>query len=129
MIYPRNMKQMTSQEKKALFRALLRLFAHWDLTNEQSSALIGVSRDSWERIRSGVYDEHITDDLAQRAGALIGIHGALRTIFPKPRCYDWIKRPNHGPLFACKSALDFMVNGGLPAIHSVREYLQAEVAR
>lgn len=74
----------------------------------------------------GGHDEHLTGDQAQRAGALVGIHAALRTIFTGPRCYDWIQKPNEDPLFAGQSALAFMIGGGLPAIQSVRDLLQSE---
>lgn len=121
--------KVTSEEKHALLRALPKLFASWDLADEQSSALLSVSKESWERIRSGVNDEYIADDQGQRAGALLGIHAALRTIFVGSRYNDWIQRPNSDLMFSGQSALDFMIAGGLPAIDRVREYLQAEVAR
>ncbi|HDZ53743.1 hypothetical protein LCGC14_0110830 [marine sediment metagenome] len=119
---------MTSGEKQAILRAIPKLFARWQMTEQQSSDLLGVSREIWNRIQAGHYEEPLTEDQASRALALIGIHVALRVIFTKPRCYNWIMRNNRAPLFAGQSAMDVMIAGGLPAIIRVRQYLEAELA-
>lgn len=102
---------MTSGEKPAILRAIPKLFARWQMTEQQSSDLLGVSRKIWNRIRAGHYEEPLTEDQALRALALIGIHVALRMIFTKPRSYNWIMRNNRAPLFAGQSAMDVVIAG------------------
>ncbi len=55
----------------------------------------------------------------------MGIHVALRMIFPKPRCYIWLLRPNSAALLGGQPATKVMNEGGLPAIIRVRQYLEA----
>lgn len=120
---------MTSDEKQAILRAIPKLFDRWELTEQQSYELLGVSREMWGRIRVGHCGEPLTEDQIMRAGALIGIHAALRTIFTKPRCYGWPLRPNSAAFFGGQPAINVMTTGGLPAIIPVRQYLEAELAR
>ena len=117
---------MTSNERQAILRAVPKLFSRWELTEQQSFALLGVSRETWRKIRAGHCDEPLTEEQALRAGALMGIHSALRTIFADPWCYEWIQRSNSAPLFDGQPAIRAMIAGGLPAIIHVRKSLEAE---
>jgi len=119
---------LTSDEKQAMLRAIPRLFAHWKLTEQQSSELLGVSRETWSKIQAGHCDELLTEDQSMRASALIGIHAALRMIFTKPWCYNWLQRPNSAAFFGGQPAINVMIAGGLPTIIRVRQYLEAELA-
>jgi len=120
---------MTSDEKQAILRAIPKLFTRWELTEQQSFELLGVSREKWNRIQAGHCEEPLTDDQSMRAGTLIGIHAALRMIFTKPWCYNWLLRPNSAAFFGGQPAINVMIAGGLPAIIRVRQYLEAELAQ
>ncbi|MFC6642232.1 MULTISPECIES: hypothetical protein [Sulfitobacter] len=118
---------MRSDEQQTILRAIPNLFARWELTEQQSFELLSVTYKMWCRIRAG-HCVALTEDQILRAGALMGIHAALRTIFADPWCYDWIQHPNGAPLFAGQPAIKVMIAGGLPTIILVRQYLEAEIA-
>ncbi len=120
---------MTSDEKQAILRAIPKLFACWELTEQQSYEILGISHEMWAKIQAGQFEELLTEDQTLRAGALMGIHVALRMIFPKPGCYNWLLRPNSAALFGDQPAIKVMIEGGLPAITRVRQYLEAELAQ
>lgn len=117
---------MAPDEQKAILRAIPNLFSRWKLTEQQSFEVLGVTYKMWWKIRAGHY-EPLTEDQILRAGALMGIHAALRMIFSDPWCYDWIQHPNDASLFAGQPAIKVMIEGGLPTIILVRQYLEAEL--
>lgn len=118
---------MKSRQQQATLGALLNLFVRWDLSDEQSANLLGVSGDAWSRIQTDCYEELITKEQELRASSLLGIHAALRVILGEPRCFSWIQRSNNAEMLAGTTALSFMIDGGLPAIQRVRRYLEAEL--
>jgi len=127
--YEKVENHMTLDETRAILRAIPNLFERWQLTAQQSAELLGVCPEIWNRIWSGHCEELLTEDQTLRAGALMGIYVALRMIFPKPRCYNWLLRPNSAALFGDQPAIKVMIEGGLPAITRVRQYLEAELAQ
>ena len=60
-----------------------------------------------------------------RASALIGLYKGLHLYFGDELADRWVKLPNSGPLFEGLAPVDFMQQGGLPAIMNVREYIDA----
>lgn len=116
-------------EQRAIMEAVQRLFALWQLTDEQSADLLGVTEVTWIRFQSGHHDGFIAADIWKRAASLLSIHASLQVLLGRPQCHKWIQRPNLAPMFAGQSALNIMIDGGLPAIQRVREYLKAELAQ
>lgn len=115
----------TSEAQKVVaLRAVIRLFAHWQLTDEQSANLLGqpVVR-TFQRWKAGGTPK-IGPDLMARLSNLLGIHKALRLLFAQPeRAYAWVKKPNQA--FGGASALDIMLGGQLTDLMRVRRYLDA----
>lgn len=120
-------ENMIEYTEKDVWRTIIRQFEAWRLTDEQASALIGISSMDWVWIRTGGHDGTLTDEMWQRLDALFRIQAALEVILIAPRCNDWAHRPNKAALFGGQTALDFMIEGGWPAIHDVMLYLQAEL--
>ena len=107
-----------------MFRAAVRLFAHWDITDEQAATLLDMPVRSYGRWKAGDLGR-IDRDGKARLSNLLGIHKALRIIFEDaPRGYRWIKAPNDA--FAGRSALEVMLGGELTDLMRVRRYLDAE---
>lgn len=115
---------ITDAEAGAMFRAALRLFGHWGVTDEQAATLLDVGVRTYRRWK---VDEpgRIGRDGKARLSNLMGIHKALRIIFnDAARGYRWIKAPNEA--FGGRSALDVMLGGELTDLMRVRRYLDAE---
>ncbi len=115
---------VTDAEAAAMFRAAVKLFAKWDLTDEQAATLLDLPLRSYRRWKAGEQGR-IDRDGKARLSNLMGIHKALRTIFRDAgRSYDWIKAPNTA--FGGQSALDIMLGGEMTDLMRVRRYLDAE---
>jgi transcriptional regulator with XRE-family HTH domain len=113
-----------------LARMIVQLLDHWRLGAADQAALLGLSgqsRSTLARYRRG---EPLADsaDLLARAGHLLGIHKALRILFPHDRdlAYRWVSTPNRR--FGA-SPLDVMKRHGYEGILAVRRYLDFERGR
>lgn len=114
----------TDAETKAMQRAVLRLFEHWDISDVDAAIILGgIAPRTVGRWRAGDLGR-ANRDLADRMSLLLGIHKALRIIFEEPqRGYRWIKAPNDA--FGGRSALDVMRQGGMADIARLRHYLDS----
>jgi Ni/Co efflux regulator RcnB len=116
---------VTAEEAEAMLRAALALFDCWGLTAVEARRLLGEpSERTYQRWRRGEVAT-VPHDTVFRLGALLGIHKALRYMFPSPeRGYAWVRKPNAA--FGGRSALDKMLQGAPTDIAEVRAYLDAE---
>jgi transcriptional regulator with XRE-family HTH domain len=120
----------TRESRTQLARMIVQLLDHWQLNATDQSLLLGLSsqsRSTLSRYRRG---EPLADsaDLLARAGHLLGIHKALRILFPHDRdlAYRWVSTPNRR--FGT-SPLDVMKRHGYEGILAVRRYLDFERGR
>ena len=113
-----------------LARLVVQLFDRWELPAADQAALLGLSPDSRATVARYRKGEPLGDnaDLIARAGHLLGIHKALRIIFPHDRdlAYGWIAAPNRR--FG-RAPLDIMKEFGFEGILAVRRYLDFERGR
>lgn len=114
--------EISDAEGEAMARAVVNLFAKWDITDAQASLLLGgLSPRTWARWKVGTIGR-VPRDLKARLSNLMGIHKALRIVFTEAdRAYGWVKRPNDA--FGGASGLDVMIGGELTDIMRVRRYL------
>lgn len=114
--------EISDAEGEAMARAVVNLFAKWDITDAQASILLGgLSPRTWARWKIGTIGR-VPRDLKARLSNLMGIHKALRIIFTEAeRTYGWVKRSNDA--FGGTSGLDVMLGGELTDIMRVRRYL------
>lgn len=121
---------ISDQERIVLAKMLLRLFDHWRLDTASQLALLGLSitsRAMLSRYREGITPLPFTQDVLDRAGWLLAIHQALRSLYPKnpELCYGWIKIRHS--LFQNLTPLDYMKTQGLIGIAKVARYLQLQL--
>jgi hypothetical protein len=119
------------ESRERLARMVMNLFDHWAIAAADQAILLGVSpqsRSTLARYRRG---EPLADsaDLLARAGHLLGIHKALRILFPQDRdlAYRWISAPNRR--FGGAAPLEIMKRHGYEGILAVRRYLDFERGR
>jgi transcriptional regulator with XRE-family HTH domain len=124
-----NLHHRASRERLA--RMVVTLLEHWRLAPADQATLLGLSaqsRSTLARYRKG---EPLADsaDLLARAGHLLGIHKALRILFPHDRdlAYRWIGTPNRR--FGGATPLQLMKQHGYEGILAVRRYLDFERGR
>lgn len=121
----------TRDSRERLARMLVTLLDHWDLSPADQAALLGLSSQSRSTLARYRRGEPLADsaDLLARAGHLLGIHKALRILFPHDRdlAYRWVGTPNRR--FGGAPPLEIMRRHGFEGILAVRRYLDFERGR
>lgn len=106
-------------------KAYRRLIVAWDLSGQQAAALLGVSLSTWERMKPEGQDKSLSQDQMTRISALVGIYKALHLLFADGMADRWPQLENRGPLFARRSPIAAMIEGGIPQMLEVRRYVDA----
>jgi transcriptional regulator with XRE-family HTH domain len=116
--------------RERLARMVAALLDHWELSPNDQAVLLGLSTQSRSTISRYRRGEPLADsaDLLARAGHLLGIHKALRILFPHDRdlAYRWVTTPNRR--FGA-TPLEIMKRHGYEGILAVRRYLDFERGR
>jgi antitoxin Xre/MbcA/ParS-like protein len=124
-----DLRARTNRERLA--KLVVALLDHWQLRLPDQAALLGLSAHSRSTIARYRKGEPFADsaDLIARAGHLLGIHKALRILFPHDRglAYRWVSAPNRR--FGGAAPLDIMKKHGYEGILAVRRYLDFERGR
>src|SRR5438477_11068595 len=126
---PADLRSRATRER--LGRMVVALLDHWGLGPADQAALLGLSSQSRSTVARYRKGEPLADsaDLLARAGHLLGIHKALRIMFPHDRdlAYRWIGTPNRR--FNDAAPLEVMRKHGYEGILAVRRYLDFERGR
>jgi len=116
--------------RERLAKIVVSLFDHWKLPLNDQASLLGLSAQSRSTIARYRRGEPLADsaDLLARAGHLLGIHKALRILFPQDRdlAYGWVSAPNRR--FGSRAPLEIMKQG-FEGLLAVRRYLDFERGR
>lgn len=114
----------SQDELHAMQRAIIALFAKWNVSDVDAAVILGgLAAKTFRRWKAGDYGR-VNRDLADRMSNLLGIHKSLRIIFSEPaRGYEWVQADNKA--FAGKSALTVLKQGGMEDIIRIRRYLDS----
>jgi hypothetical protein len=116
--------------RERLARMVVELFDRWRLSAVDQATLLGLSGNSRSTVARYRRGEPLADspDLLARAGHLLGIHKALRIIFPHDLelAYRWVSAPNKR--FGT-TPLEVMKRHGYEGLLAVRRYLDFERGR
>lgn len=108
-------------------KAFFNIAEHWQLNRKEAMTLLGLESTStyanWKAGKAG----GLPRDTLERISYLLGIHKALRILFSRhpESVYTWVRKPNADPLFAGRSALDFMLSGQVADLFLVRQHLDS----
>jgi hypothetical protein len=120
----------TRESRTQLAKLIVALLDHWQLGTADQALLLGLSADSRSTLARYRRGEPLADsaDLLARAGHLLGIHKALRILFPHDRdlAYRWVSAPNRR--FGERAPLEIMKQG-FEGLLAVRRYLDFERGR
>lgn len=123
-----DLHQRGSRERLAML--VVSLFGRWQVSPSDQALLLGLSPDSRATLARYRKGEPLADntDLLARAGHLLGIHKALRIMFPHDRdlAYRWVSTPNRR--FGDRMPLETMKQR-YEGILAVRRYLDFERGR
>lgn len=128
--YPKQAATRTVEPSTAAFKWAANIAAQWGVSDEQLSVLLGgIGRSTVQRWKQqlaadGAIRADFGPDTMDRVSYMLGIYKALHILFPDSgRADAWIKKPNDGPGFDGKSALDRMLGGRMDDLRYVRVYL------
>src|SRR3954464_13739428 len=118
------------KNREKLAKLVAALLEHWQLSPADQAAVLGLSAQSRSTVARYRRGEPLGDsaDLIARAGHLMGIHKALRILFPQDRdlAYRWVATPNRR--FDGRCPLEIMKQG-FEGLLAVRRYLDFERGR
>lgn len=109
----------------AALRAMKSVAAHWALRGDEAAALLGVSTSTWDRMAAGRWEKALSQDQLTRLSAIVGVFKGLNLLFADGMADRWPRLPNKGPLFGNRTAIDAMIQGGIPAMLDVRRHVDA----
>lgn len=100
------------------------LIAHrWKLTAQQTGDLMGgMSADQWNRWQTKA-PSSLTSEQLIRSSLLLNMFVSLHYLFRGPLADEWMTRHNTNPIFAGRTPLQYMREGGIPAMTKVRDLL------
>lgn len=118
--------------RKALAKALMKLFDQWNLDNTTRLNLLGLSTNSralLAQYRRGDRGLSNNRDALDRAGWLLAIHKALRLLYPQNEQlrHSWIKRRNRA--LGNWRPLDIMTERGIIGLANVSRCLDYQRGR
>ncbi|MCG6937758.1 MAG: MbcA/ParS/Xre antitoxin family protein [Gammaproteobacteria bacterium] len=120
-----NDKVIESRDRGSLAKMIMQLFSLWDLSSEDSLALLGMSPDNRSALSRYRQGKPLASnrDLLERVGHLLAIHKNLRLLFPHERdkAYGWVKRRNRA--FDGMTPIEAIREYGFAGILMVRAYL------
>lgn len=109
-------------------KAFFNIQARWKVRDEDARALLGgVSNGPFYEMKRQP-DRVLDVDRLTRVSYLVGIFKALHVLHGEALADAWVQLPNQNPLFGGRTPLAFMIQGGLPAMQTVRRLLDARRA-
>jgi hypothetical protein len=112
----------------AALKAFFNVMGRWKVRDEDARALLGgVTNGPFYEMKRDP-DRTLDADRLTRISYLLGIFKALGVLYSEALADAWMQRPNTNPLFAGRTPLAVMIEGGLPAMQIVRRLLDARRA-
>lgn len=106
-------------------RAFFNIIARWGVRDEDARVLLGgMSNGPYYAMKKNP-DRVLDTDRLFRISVLVGIFKALNLLYSKELSDAWIRLPNSNRIFGGETPLAYMMKGGLPAMQTVRQLLDA----
>lgn len=119
-------KPVTDRDEVAVIvKAVVRVMEAWSLSNDEAAALFDVAPATWGRMKSGTFNGNLDRDKVTRASLIVGTYKGLRLLFNGPLTHGWPTAPNRGGPYQGRRPVDYMIEGGIPAMAEVRQHIDA----
>ncbi|TEA77609.1 MbcA/ParS/Xre antitoxin family protein [Allopusillimonas ginsengisoli] len=120
-----NDKSARQRLSKSALKAFYKLADAWQLRDEDACTLLGGLSSSafyeWKKKP----DRLLEVDRITRISYLLGIYKALHILYGNTLADQWVNMANRNLLFGGKTPLSYMLEGGLPAMQTLRQLLDA----
>ena len=131
MVLVAEKEEAISQDRIALAKMVMALFDHWKLSTGDQAALLGLAPSNRAALSSYRRGKPIgtSRDQYERVVHLLGIHKALRLLFPQNRelVYCWMTTRNRA--FENLTPLEVIRDSGFAGLLMVRSYLDHALHR
>lgn len=120
----------SAEERKRLSGAALtgffKMMEIWKTRDEDSRMLLGgISNGPFYEIKKNPKGKVLDVDRMFRVSYLLGIFKAINILHGQELADEWVRLPNSNSMFGGKTPLQYMIDGGLPAMQNVRRLLDA----
>ena len=110
---------------KSALIAFFNLAREWQLRDEDARELLGgLSASTWYEWKKKP-DRVLDVDRITRISYLIGIYKSLHILHAEELANRWVHLPNKNVIFGGRTPLAMMMSGGLLAMQTVRQLLDA----
>ena len=122
-------KDERAQLSAAALRGFFRLVERWSLRDADAKQLLGgVTNGPYYEMKKRPDERVLAVDTLLRISYLLGIFEALNSLHGQPLADEWISLPNSNRIFGGGTPLGYLIQGGLPAMSTVRRLLDARQA-
>lgn len=109
----------------AALRAFFNIMERWGVRDEDARQLLGgVSNGAYYQLKQNP-KRMLEQDRLLRVSYLVGIFKSLNILYGERLADCWVRLANTNPLFAGRTPLAYMLQGGTPAMEIVRRLLDA----
>ena len=120
-----NVKSERERLSEPALKGFFKLAEQWKLRDEDSRELLGgLSSSAFYEWKKNP-DRVLEIDRITRISYLIGIYKALHIVYGDRLADEWVSLPNKNLIFAGKPPLAYLLAGGLLAMQTVRNLLDA----
>lgn len=120
-----NARSERERLSKSALQGFFKLLAAWKLRDDDARELLGGLSSSafyeWKKNPARLLEV----DRITRISYLIGIYKALHILYGDRLADEWVSLPNRNRIFAGRTPLTYMLSGGLLAMQTVRQLLEA----
>ena len=120
-----NARDVRERLSASALKGFFKLAQAWSLRDEDACVLLGgVSSSSyyeWKKNPQRVLEV----DRLTRISYLLGIYKSLHILYGDNLANNWVHLPNQNVLFGGRTPLQYMLQGGLIAMQTVRQLLDA----
>ncbi|ADY27537.1 hypothetical protein Deipr_2413 (plasmid) [Deinococcus proteolyticus MRP] len=116
----------TARRLTAALPAVVRMLDDLQVNRSQQARLLDLSERTLQRALQGDLPKRLSVDQFTRMSLVTGIYKALRILFVGEASKAWLTRPNGRRTLNGQRPLDYMLSGGIPAMLTVRQLLDAD---
>lgn len=118
-------KNERARLSRSALRAFFNIMQRWSIRDADARQLLGGVASSTFYDYKRDPDRVLDQDKLTRISYLVGVFKALHILHGDDLADRWITMPNRNRIFRGRSPLAYMLQGGAPAIQTVRRLLDA----
>jgi hypothetical protein len=120
-----NAKAERERLSPSALKGFFKLAAAWNVRDDDARQLLGgLSNSAWYEWKKKP-DRTLEVDCITRISYLLGIYKALHILYGDQLADEWVSLPNRNRIFSGATPLAYMLAGGMPAMQTVRQLLDA----